>query len=66
MTNSKRFIPQYLKKYANVQGGYAFKSSEFQENGIPIIRIGDIKNNRIVTENCAKVNENIYLFVKII
>lgn len=57
MTNSKRFIPQYLKKYANVQGGYAFKSSEFQENGIPIIRIGDIKNNRIVTENCAKVNE---------
>ena len=57
MTNSKRFIPQYLKKYANVQGGYAFKSSEFQENGIPIIRIGDIKNNRVVTENCAKVNE---------
>ena len=57
MTNSKRFIPQYLKKYANVQGGYAFKSSEFQENGIPIIRIGDIKKNRIVTENCAKVNE---------
>ncbi len=31
-----------LKYEAIIQGGYAFKSDEFVEDGIPIVRIGDV------------------------
>ncbi len=30
-----------LGNYINTQGGYAFKSSEFKKDGIPIVRIGN-------------------------
>jgi len=36
-----------LGKYAKLQGGFAFKSNEFKEKGIPIIRISNINNLRI-------------------
>lgn len=60
MLYNQRFKPQKLKKYAKVQGGYAFKSSEYTKNGIPVVRIGDLKNNTIDLENCIKVS-NSYL-----
>lgn len=60
MLYNQRFKPQKLKKYAKVQGGYAFKSSEYTESGIPIVRIGDLKNNTVDIENCVKVS-NSYL-----
>ena len=28
----------------NLSGGYAFKSDDFTEEGIPLVRIGDITN----------------------
>lgn len=34
-----------------VQGGYAFKSKEVKDNGIPIIRIGNIKDNKVVVDD---------------
>ena len=36
-----------LKKYAYLQGGYAFKSELFSKKGIPIIRIANIVENRV-------------------
>ncbi|MBW5410785.1 restriction endonuclease subunit S, partial [Brachyspira hampsonii] len=33
-----------LSSLVKIQNGYAFKSSEFQKNGIPIIRISNISN----------------------
>lgn len=33
-----------LGEVCKLQGGYAFKSNEFQENGIPVIRISNISN----------------------
>lgn len=42
-----------LSKYAEVFGGYAFKSKEFQNNGIPIIRISDIDGEKVNTENAV-------------
>lgn len=60
MLYNQRFKPQKLKKYAKVQGGYAFKSSEYTGSGIPIVRIGDLKSNTVDIENCVKVS-NSYL-----
>ena len=42
-------------KYYKVQGGFAFRSSEFKKSGIPIIRISNIPNDgiHIDTNNCV-------------
>lgn len=36
-----------LGDVCKVQGGYAFRSSEFQKDSIPIIRIGNIQDNEV-------------------
>ena len=36
-----------LGDYAEVTGGFAFKSEKFEAEGVPIIRIGNIINNRV-------------------
>lgn len=33
-----------LKDVCYIQGGYAFKSDDFTENGTPVVRIGDVHN----------------------
>jgi len=45
-----------LKYEAIAQGGYAFKSDEFVEDGTPIIRIGDIAPP-IDLDSCKKTSE---------
>lgn len=42
-----------LGDVCNVQGGYAFKSKEFEEKGIPIIRIGNIQNEEVIVDRCV-------------
>lgn len=42
---------------ASIKSGYAFKSSWWQEEGIPVIKIKDIQNNGIDTNNFAYVSE---------
>jgi len=34
-----------IGKYIHLQGGFAFKSSDFRESGIPLIRISNITEN---------------------
>ena len=48
-----------LGNLCKLQGGYAFKSSNFQKQGIPIIRISNIsnKNNFIDTNNIVYYKE---------
>ncbi len=49
-----------LKELCEISGGYAFKSSNFKNTGIPIIRIGDINNKKVnITDNTVYVDENI-------
>ena len=45
-----------IGKYYKVQGGFAFKSSEFKKSGIPIIRISNIPNDGIYIET----NDSVY------
>ena len=40
------------------KNGFAFKSSDYINDGIPIIRIGDIKQNQISLEDSKKVKES--------
>lgn len=46
-----------IKYVSNHFNGYAFNSDNFIEDGIPIIRIGDIKDN-IIFQNTKKSKEN--------
>ena len=45
-----------LSSMIKIQGGYAFKSSEFKKSGIPIIRISNISN----TDNNINMKEVVY------
>ena len=38
-----------------LSGGYAFKSDDFIEEGIPLVRIGDITNGTIDFDNCKRL-----------
>lgn len=38
---------QKIKDVCTISGGYAFKSNDFTSEGIPIIRIGDIYDNKV-------------------
>lgn len=40
-----------LGTVAKVQGGYAFKSQEFQNEGVPIIRIGNLDGKNVEIDN---------------
>lgn len=40
------------------KNGFAFKSSDYINDGIPIIRIGDIKQNQISLEDSKRVKES--------
>ena len=49
-----------LGDIASLQNGYAFKTEQFSNNGIPIIKIGDIQQGKINLANCVFLNnENI-------
>ena len=41
-----------LGEYASVKSGYAFPSKWWQNEGIPVVKIGSIKNNTILIEDC--------------
>jgi type I restriction enzyme S subunit len=43
-TNKKRWRNATFAELCHVQGGYAFKSSDYQSEGIPLIRISNLVN----------------------
>ncbi len=44
---SKKIKTGKLGKHIKIFGGYAFKSSQYQKEGIPVIRISDFQNEKI-------------------
>ena len=40
-----------LGHYLHLQGGYAFKSNDYQKNGIPVIRISNVTANGFIDDN---------------
>lgn len=47
-----------LGKYCVIRNGFAFKSSDFIDDGIPIIRISDIQDGEVNPTKNAQVKEN--------
>lgn len=47
-----------LGDYADIKSGYAFKSEWWQENGVKVLKIGNISNNTIIIDECDCVSED--------
>lgn len=50
-----KWLSVKLEKVAGIQGGFAFKSADFTNEGIPLIRIGDIDEQIISIEKAARL-----------
>src|SRR5690242_10017062 len=44
-----------LGSVASVRSGFAFKSSDWTTNGVPVIKIGNVKDGRVVMDGCSYV-----------
>lgn len=42
-----------------LQNGYAFNSKEYLDSGVNLIRISDIQKDKVITDNCVKVCDNV-------
>ena len=47
-----------LSNHIRIAGGYAFKSSEYKKQGVPIIRISDFNNEKIVLDDVIYYDES--------
>lgn len=52
--NNQDWVEVELGDLLQLRNGYAFKSKNYQEKGIPVIRIGDIGENGLVSIDHAK------------
>jgi len=50
-TNPKSWPTDSLAKLANVQGGFAFKSADFTERGVLLVRIGNLTDGEVLYDN---------------
>ena len=48
---SKEYSLEPLSNHLKIVGGYAFKTAEYINQGIPIIRISDFNNEQIVLKD---------------
>jgi type I restriction enzyme S subunit len=55
---SKKIESEPLSNHIKILGGYAFKSTEYKTQGIPIIRISDFSNERIVLKDVVHYKES--------
>jgi type I restriction enzyme S subunit len=55
--------PEYpqvvIGSVAKVRSGFAFKSSDWQSDGIPVVKIANVKDGRLEMDGCSYVSEAI-------
>jgi type I restriction enzyme S subunit len=54
----KNWVETELGNYAMLKNGYAFKSNDFQTEGLPVVKISNIKDFKIEIENSICVDES--------
>ncbi len=54
----KNWVETELGNYAMLKNGYAFKSNDFQAEGLPVVKISNIKDFKIEIENSICVDES--------
>ena len=55
---SKSFNSEPLSNHIKIVGGFAFKNSEYKSSGVPIIRISDFNNEKIILDNVVYYEES--------
>jgi len=55
---SKEYKAVPLSNHLKIFGGFAFKTSEYQNQGVPIIRISDFNNEQIVLKDVVYYQES--------
>jgi len=58
---SKSFHSEPLSNHIKIVGGFAFKNAEYKSSGIPIIRISDFNNERIILDDVVFYEESLSL-----
>lgn len=48
-----------LGHVAALQGGYAFRSSNFVDNGVPVVRMSDLDEGRLNLDGCARIPDRL-------
>ena len=46
-----------LGEFCDVRSGFAFKSKDWQDEGVPVVKIQNVRNGRVSLEGCAFVSE---------
>lgn len=54
-----KFVKYKIGDVAKVQGGYAFKSSDFQDSGVPVFKITNVQDRKIDLNNLSYVSQSI-------
>jgi type I restriction enzyme S subunit len=54
---SKEYALEPLSNHLKIVGGYAFKTAEYKNQGIPIIRISDFNNEQLVLKDVVYYQE---------
>ena len=57
-TNPFGWNEDVLSEHLEVIGGYAFKSDKFEDEGIPVLRIGNINSGRFLPVNMVYWNDD--------
>ena len=57
MTN--HYSSEMLGKYVSVQGGFAFKSSDFRDSGIPVLKIKNVRLRDVDISEVSYVNAEV-------
>ena len=57
-TNPLGWNEDVLSEHLEVVGGYAFKSDKFEDEGIPVLRIGNINSGRFLPVNMVYWNDD--------
>jgi type I restriction enzyme, S subunit len=55
---SKEYKLEPLSNHLKIVGGYAFKTAEYKNQGIPIIRISDFNNEQIILKDVVYYQES--------
>ena len=55
VTNTKGWTISAIGSHVKVIGGFAFKSTDFREHGLPVIRISNLNNDSIKLDDCARI-----------
>jgi type I restriction enzyme S subunit len=48
-----------LGEVASVRSGFAFKSSDWAQSGIPVVKIANVKDGRLIMDSCSYVSSEV-------